>query len=57
MILNRREEKGVSQTDTLILMNVDVSSMDNIPKSLIIPSSNLKLNEFVRQGMYGITLV
>ena len=41
---------SLSRTDTLMLMSVKVSSMDNIPNSLVIPSSNLKLNETVGQG-------
>ena len=38
--------------DTLMMMSVNVSDMADIPKSLVIPSSNLKLNETVGQGTY-----
>ena len=36
--------------DTLMLMSVKVINMADVPKSLVIPSSNLKLNETVGQG-------
>ena len=49
-----RKVASLSRMDTLILMSVKISSMDNIPKSLVVPSCNLKLNESVGQGKYYV---
>ena len=43
---------SISRMDTLMMTRVNVSSIANIPKSLVIPSCNLKLNETVGQGTY-----
>ena len=48
--IDRCKKEDVSLTDTLIMMNV--MSTGHVPKSMIIPSSNLKFNEFVGQGVY-----
>ena len=45
-------DEKISRMDTLMMMSVNVSSMADIPKSLVIPSSNLKLNKTVGQGTY-----
>ena len=47
----RESPKKMTRVDTLMLMSMKMSSKENIPKSLVIPSSNLKLNETVGQGV------
>ena len=49
--------KKMARMNTFMLMSVKISSIENIPKSLVIPSSNLKLNESVGQGVCTCVIV